>query len=74
MYLFLYDLWCWLEKKRYRLLCMLLSERELGDRKVGERKVVRGRWVIGCVFLCENGKKKETSWDKVERHKVNDEK
>ena len=39
MYLFLYDLWCWLEKKRYRLLCMLLSERELGDRKVGERKV-----------------------------------
>ena len=47
-----------------------VDDRKVGDRKVGERKVVRGRWVIGCLFLCENGKKKETSWDKVERHKV----
>ena len=46
------------KKKRYRLLCMLLSERKVGD------------WL--SIFLCENGKKKETSWDKVERHKVND--
>ena len=41
---------------------MLLSERELGDRKVGERKV--GDWLS---IFCENGKKKETSWDKVEK-------
>ena len=40
---------------------MLLSEWELGDRKVGDRKV--GDWL--SIFLCENGKKKETSWDKV---------
>ena len=46
------------EKKRYRLLCMLLSERKVGD------------WL--SIFSCENGKKKGTSWDKVERHKVND--
>ena len=45
-----------------------LGERKLGERKLGERKV--GDWL--SIFLCENGKKKETSWDKVERHKVND--
>ena len=42
-------------EKRYRLLCMLLSERKVGD------------WLS---IFCENGKKKETRWDKVERHKV----
>ena len=42
--------------KKYRLPCMLLSERKVGD------------WL--SIFSCENGKKKETSWDKVERHNV----
>jgi hypothetical protein len=63
-------------EKKYRLLCMLLSERkvgdrELGDRKVGERNLSESKvsdWL--SIFSCENGRKKETSWDKVERHKV----